>query len=312
MVGTIKPDICLFTLPDENHGHVTVGIEKHEEGHGGAYSYFTHMGLAKLFIEIKKEASQDIFVDPPEGPPPPNYKFTVDTWNEEGSLEPRISALGQNAHYAHVVLTRQFRTCVFSLTISGTTARIMCWERSGVLVTKAFDYKQNPQILIDFVWRFVKANTLQQGFDPTAVAVDSVEDRNSFLAAIRSHTQLQLGLDPETDKEELDRAVACHCYRGAVTRLTIGNYDVWVSRPMWVAPSVVGRCTTGYWGVRCDTKAVVFVKSVWRTDVKGVELEGDILRDLRDKGVRHVPTVLCHGDVTSQGPRTLAITRFDP
>ena len=199
-----------------------------------------------MFIEVKKEASQDIFTDPPGGSPIPNYKFTVDTWSEEESLESRILALGQNGRYAHTVLTRQIRVRAFSLTISGTTARIVCWERSGAIVTEAFDYKTNPHILVDFVWRFVKTNKLQRGFDPTAVAVDSKDDRDSFLAAIRSHAQLQLDLDPETDGEELDREVNDHCYYGAITRLTIGNYDIWVSRPIWVAPFVVGRCTAGY------------------------------------------------------------------
>jgi len=312
VVGTVKPDICLFTLHDQNQGHFTANFKKHEEGRGGEYFYFPHMGLVYLFIEVKKDASQDIFTDPPEGPLPPDYRFTVDTWSQEEDLQARISALGQNAHYAHVILTRQFRIRTFSLSISGTTARIMCWERSGVLVTEAFDYKANPWILIDFVWRFVKATKLQQGFDPTAVPVDSKEDRHSFLAAIRSHAQLQLDLDPETDKEDLDRAVEGHCYRGAITRLTIENYDIWVSRPIWVAPSVLGRCTTGYWGVRCDTKDVTFVKSIWRTNVEGVEQEGDILKHLKGKGVRHIPTVLCHGDVTSQGLSTSPVTQSGP
>lgn len=78
------------------------------------------------------------------------------------------------------------------------------------------------------------------------VADDSKEDRNSFFASIRSHAQLQLGLDPETNKEKLDRAVDSYCYRGVLICLTIGNYDVWVFQPLWVAPSVVGRCTAGY------------------------------------------------------------------
>jgi len=259
------------------------------------------MGLVHMFIEVKKKADQDIFIDPPEGLLPPDYKFTVDTWGRGGDPGSRVSALGQNAHYAHMVQTRQFRTSMFSLTISGGTARIMRWDRSGVLVTEAFDYKTNSKILIDFVWRFVKAKPARQGFDPTAIAVGSTADHNSFLAAIMSHVQLQLGLDPETDKKEFDHEVGKHYYHGAITRLTIGDFDIWVSRPLWVSQAVVGRCTAGYWGVRCDTGDVVFVKDVWRTDVEGVELEGDILKDLQKKGVKHIPTMLCHGDATCNG-----------
>ena len=163
VVGTVKPDICLFTIRDENQGHITVNFDEQEDVRDEPYSYFAHMGLVNMFIEVKKESNQDIFTDPPpEGPLPPDYRFTVDTWSEDESHGHRISALGRNAHYAHEVLTRQFRICTFSLTISRRTARIMCWERSGVLVTEAFDYKTNPRILIDFVWRFVNATKFQQ------------------------------------------------------------------------------------------------------------------------------------------------------
>ena len=43
------------------------------------------------------------------------------------------------------------------------------------------------------------------------------------------------------------------------------------------------------------------MKDVWRTDGKEVELEGDTLKDLRENGVRHIPMVVCHGDVINRG-----------
>ena len=43
------------------------------------------------------------------------------------------------------------------------------------------------------------------------------------------------------------------------------------------------------------------MKDVWRTNAEEVELEGDILKDLREKGVGHIPAVVCHGDVIGQG-----------
>jgi hypothetical protein len=149
----------------------------------------------------------------------------------------------------------------------------------------------------------------QMGFDLTAAPVGSETDRNSFQEAIRSNVQLQLALDPQTDKEELDREVNRHFYQGAITRLTIGDYDVWVSRALWVSSTIIGRCTVGYWAVRCDTGAVVFVKDVWRTDVSDVELEDDILKGLEKKGVRYIPTVSRREDVTQKGPSMSLITR---
>jgi hypothetical protein len=262
--------------------------------------YFAHMGLVYLFIEVKKNADQDIFTDP-SNDLPPDHKFTVNTWAEDEGSKYRISALGQNAYYAHMIQTRQFRTCVFSLTISGSTARIMRWDRSGVIVTRAFDYKAHPMTLIEFVWRFVKANKEQQGFDLTANPTNSKEDRDSFLNAITSHVQLQLALGPDTPNQVLGDAVNRHYCGGVVTRVTAGNCDLWVSRPLWVSHAIVGRCTAGYWGVRCDTNEVVFVKDIWRNDVEAGELEGNILSYLRTKGVNHIPTLVGHGDVTFGG-----------
>jgi hypothetical protein len=185
--------------------------------------------------------------------------------------------------------------------VSGITARFLRWDRSGVLVTEAFNYKENPQTLVDFVWRFVNASPVQQGFDPTAKSLDSKKDLDAFLKAIKSHVQLQLNFGPETPEKKVEEEVNRHHCPNVLTRLHIGNYFIWVSRPLWVSHSIVGRCTVGYWGVRCDTKEVVFVKDVWRTNVAEVELEGDILNQLGKKGVSHIPTVVSHGYVTAEG-----------
>jgi hypothetical protein len=62
----------------------------------------------------------------------------------------------------------------------------------------------------------------------------------------------------------------------------------------------------GYWGVDCYTKHVVFMKDVWRTN-EGVESEGVILKRLREEGVSHIPTVVCHRDVAVKGMRMLPL-----
>ena len=284
---------------DENRG-LLFNIKYNKDKGVSNRGYFAHMGLVYLFIEVKKNANQDIFIDPSDDSLP-DHKFTVDTWANDESSNYRISALGQNAHYAHMIQTRQFRTCVFSLTISGSTARIMRWDRSGVLVTSAFDYKANPLTLIEFVWRFAKANKEQQGFDRTANSTKSDEDRRSFVKAITSHVRLQLALGPDTAGEVLGDAVNTHYCGGVVSRVGMESYDVWVSRPLWVSHAIVGRCTAGYWGVRCDTKEVVFLKDVWRTDVETVQSEGAILSYLTERGVSHIPALVGHGDVTFEG-----------
>lgn len=300
-LGAVKPDIGLFHTKDKDKGYL---FNFRKGGRNQSSSYVARMGLVYMFVEIKKSPAQDIFTDPPLKPDSsPNYPFTIDTQSRRKDDQDRISALGQNAHYAHVVQTLQFRTCVFSLTISGKTARILRWDRSGVLVTRSFDYKASPKTLIDFVWRFVNATPIQQGFDTTANSADSSDDSDAFREAIASHVQLQLALDPKIHAKELEEEVNRHLAPDVLTRLTIGGFDFWVSRPLWASHAIVGRCTVGYWGVRCDTKDVVFVKDVWRTSLNEIDQEGDILSQLGEKGVGKIPTVVCHGDVIAEGTR---------
>jgi hypothetical protein len=144
VVGAVKPDIGLYNINDENRGNI-MDFHRHEKGFGdNAFSYVANMGLVYLFIEVKKGVDQDIFINPPRGPLPPDYRFTVDTRSRNKKLKDWISTLGQNAHDAYVVQTHQFCTHVFSLTIPERTVRIMRWDRSGVLVTEAFDYRRTP------------------------------------------------------------------------------------------------------------------------------------------------------------------------
>ena len=44
----------------------------------------------------------------------------------------------------------------------------------------------------------------------------------------------------------------------------------------------------------------MFLKDAWRPFYQGVEMEGDILKELNNAGVEHIPTLLCHGQVASQ------------
>ena len=60
MVGTIKPNVGLFTLCYKNQGHI----------------------IANMFIEVKGEVNQNIFTESLEGPPLPDCRFTVNTWSK--------------------------------------------------------------------------------------------------------------------------------------------------------------------------------------------------------------------------------------
>ena len=295
----------MFRKNDVNRGNLEDTHKCAKGAAPGEYVYTSRMGEVYTFIEVKTSDDPDPFTGPPNGD-------TTDVRKEHpngGEARCIISALSQSASYAHVVQTRQFRTCVYSISVVGTTARLLRWDRSGVVVTEPFNYKASPEHLIGFVWRFSKATNEQRGFDRSAVAVTSEAEKRQFVDAIRKHVGEQLpGLSAEGIEEEVDR----HFWPGTITRLTVGAgagaHDVWVSRPIFTSGGPTGRSTIGYWGVEYKSGKVVFVKDVWRTDVLGVETEGTVLRELLEAGVRNIPELVCHGDVIREGKAVFLVS----
>jgi len=294
----------MFRKDDVNRGNFEE-TPKRIKDPPGDYVYTARMGEVYAFIDVKTSPDLDPFTDPPDGDVPPDYRFTIDankTYPHGKWAWYRVLALGQSTRYAHVVQTCKFRTCVYSISVAGTTARLLRWDRSGVVVTESFDYKSSPKILAGFIWRFSTATHEQCGFDLSAIAVDSKEDREQFIGAIRRHVEEQL---PELAAEDIRTEVDKHYSPGAIARLTVGTgaeaHSIWVSRPMFTSKGAAGRSTRGYWGVECKSGEVIFVKDVWRADAPGVETEGAILKELSEAGVRNIPGLVCHGDVLCAG-----------
>ena len=71
--------------------------------------------------------------------------------------------------HANAMFTYQFRTFFFSLEIyqKSDTARLLRWDRSGVIVTEAFSYIDHPDYLVHFLQRFDQLTPAERGWDPT-------------------------------------------------------------------------------------------------------------------------------------------------
>ena len=79
-----------------------------------------------------------------------------------------------------------------------------------------------------------------------------------------------------------------------------------VSRPVSAPLSYSGRCTRVYWAVNPDpnpkdNRKVVLLKDTWRLEGRGADIEGNVLRELRQAEVRNIPSVLYDGDVMISG-----------
>lgn len=227
-----------------------------------------------------------------------------------GIDDDRVIAFGQIASYAEELLTRQFRTCVFSLSMSGRFVRFLRWDREGVTVSEAVDYKSNPSLLATFLWAFTSTLDSGRGWDITAQPSLDPNNEVLFNNKVTRHVMHQLNM--KGDHKDLAKKVGEHHEKGVITKLFVPSAElegeslqVLVSRPCFVSNSPTGRSTRGYWGVVVkkspEESEVVFVKDTWRSNAEGVECEGDILRSLCEKGVRNIPPLVAHGDVKVNG-----------
>ncbi|KAH8115731.1 hypothetical protein DFH11DRAFT_1301613 [Phellopilus nigrolimitatus] len=257
-LGALKPDICAYdsSALDVLERELT---ENPYTSDRKKRRIPAHFGYAELFIEVKKNEERDPFVDPlykdDEGICSETNFFVQ---HESSKIRKKTEEdIGQIVSYATEACARQHRMFYFSVSIHGHHARFIRWDRAGAVVTRSFNYRQNPKLLCDFLWRFGFANPAQRGYDPT-VSVASEKDEQDFKTTVTAHVALQLDLDGD----KLEEAVGQHYQQKKVGSLEMA-----------------------------------FLKDTWRIDVKGREKEGTILERLNVNGAMHISDLFCHGDV---------------
>ena len=144
----------------KNKQVVDVGIYRRSDAPGVGKK--TRWGYMELPIECKtEEVQQDPF----------------DQKNPSGNYEPqsdvRKAILGQIMCYSVLIFDNQRRTHHFMLIIFGKKARILRWDRSGVVATEPFNYVEHPKMLGRFIWRFGRMSAEQRGHDPTATRISA-------------------------------------------------------------------------------------------------------------------------------------------
>lgn len=77
-----------------------------------------------------------------------------------------------------------------------------------------------------------------------------------------------------------------------------------VSRPVVAPLHIACRGTRGYWAVKIPGDSIVgeeytiaFVKDTWREGSKNTDIEGDVIVESIENGVKFVSDIFCHGDV---------------
>lgn len=264
-----------------------------------------NLGAAELYIEAKL-SKHDPFKD----------SHHTCLHKRESSLvhhfilssDEAAKTIGQNVAYAAEVMARQHRLFYISVMIFGIHARFVRWDRAGAIVSRSFDYKKNPHILCEFLWRFGHASAEQRGYDPS-VSLASKAEEEIFKETVRKNIIFQLGLDTTKDAKHVDKEMEDHYEPGKVTKLDVydekrRSFEQYiVSRPIKSPISLAGRSTRGYWAARLegDSKAqIAFLKDTWRNDVDVMEKEGDIYDELHENEVPNISDVFCHGDIPAE------------
>lgn len=181
-IGSLKPDLLLY------------GKDNVKECYVGGDAYRSHFGFAELFVEVKKDKSRDPFKDP-TNPEEAIAGSLIAEFKGKQRKESAIGTIGQIVSYATELCARQHRTHCFSISIYGQTARLIRWDRSGAVVSRAFNYHEESWLRI-FAERFDQATRAERGYDMT-IRKASRKEESHFVHIITKHIKKQL--DPSDD-----------------------------------------------------------------------------------------------------------------
>ncbi|KAI1784511.1 hypothetical protein LXA43DRAFT_210652 [Ganoderma leucocontextum] len=237
--------------------------------------------------------------------------------NISTSAGKRKMARGQIITYSERLHAVQQRTALFMLIVIGQRARFTRWDRSGTVVTRAFNYVKDWKFFCDILWRIGNCSSAQLGLDPTATHVyDSDPDYvTMFKAANMENTVdhaervLKDGKLPEGEFEYVRKMFKASLkpnwprYRVEVPDGE-GCRKFLIGKPAFLAKGMAGRGTRGYVALDCATGRFVWLKDAWRANYELVDQEGDILKALNQAKVYNVPTMICHGDIEGQATET--------
>ncbi|KAL1945304.1 hypothetical protein VTO73DRAFT_2155 [Trametes versicolor] len=221
--------------------------------------------------------------------------------DDERTTEHRKDALGQILSYAQFVLTRQQRTCIYIVLLLGDLCRLVRFDRSGAIVSEKFNYKTNGGDLIEFFWRYARCDAATRGHDPSAERIDPTSRLGKKMLARGAKKEPARVEDyiREMFAESLNQSWSWWKLRvdgecGNVRHFLVGE-------PNFKATGVAGRGTRGYVALDADNidGQFYYLKDAWRVVSPHVDKEGKTLQFLNKKGVLHVPTLECHGDIAT-------------
>ncbi|KZT19651.1 hypothetical protein NEOLEDRAFT_1141783 [Neolentinus lepideus HHB14362 ss-1] len=194
----------------------------------------------------------------------------------------------QISDYARLMWHYQHRTFFFQVLIMKDFARLLRYDRAGVIVSEAFRYQKTPY-LAQFFRAFSALDASRRGKDTTVTLASKEEAESAKIVFANSNS--------DAADENL-----------SIFKVLVNDdrcdKAFFVAKPAFRYPSAIGRGTRCYVAADLETGNCVFLKDSWRYDVDGMSQEGAIYKVLNDEGVSNIAQVLCHGDVRDQATVT--------
>ncbi|KAL5483461.1 hypothetical protein ACEPAI_8692 [Sanghuangporus weigelae] len=309
--GVFKPDVTVYNEEDVSL------LKRVPSKVGDVLHTCANLGIAESCFEVKPDDESDPFFD--ESEEKGKHFFDWKNYTKDGSsYKKKKKAFGQAVSYASESCARQHRVFYHSVLIVGTGARFFRWDRAGIVVTRKFDYQQNPKLLCRYLWRLSGANTIERGFDPT-ITIASAAETAVFEEVVTEEVAFQKGID-RSDKAMLEEALKVHFENKKVTKAIVygdsesQTEEYLVSVPVHSPLSCAGHSSRGYWSTKVVRNQdgsiggeVGFLKDVWRNDFPSGTTEGDVLSEMAGI-VPNIPRVDCFGDVPDDDYSKMEVT----
>ncbi|KAH9830628.1 uncharacterized protein C8Q71DRAFT_862381 [Rhodofomes roseus] len=168
---------------------------------------------------------------------------------------------------ANCMMVAQGRLFVFAIGVYGRLARIYRFDRAGIMASPAFEYAEHPEILHEFLWRFLNPfeyGCIVVGSDPT---IRELTDGEYSWAhgGVRQYEK-----DEERDGKFIERQDVCRWFsfrNGEGRRIEYLGYKI-VSASV---DHVFGRGVV-VWKALSKGEKRVIIKDVWRSVSKPSEM----------------------------------------
>lgn len=199
------------------------------------------------------------------------------------------------AEQAGCIQRFQHRTCLFSVYIYRTTARLIRWDRAGAVITTPVDYAANPEILLSFLLRISVMTDEELGYDPTVAPADDEQISELMQHDCPKHLK---GLFKEAFLDD----------RAFIQQVTIRDRVFLIGKLHNGTWSATGRGTKGYIAYNVAEKKLCYIKDDWRNP-RG-HAEHETYEILRKAQVQNVATCIVGEDVTGPGQMTTTRAHF--